>query len=231
MAPQFRSIEERNAGREAMFEAEAVRRGDIRAGEINAAAEETSLKEQEQLQIVANAREKGIEEGSRAGAVDAAEMFAQQGFIPGQMAQGMRFFNDQENAMEEEQRGLQMSADSQDGAFEAQVDDISTKLLEATMQGAPDDVVNQTLDELQVPDQVKQAAAQMFLQKRQDVGSQDGGMDQDSQNLLAQFKAKPTENTQRAFGIVAETDERMAKLHELLSPPQQQQEQGGPQNG
>lgn len=220
MAPQFRSIQERNAGQEAMFEAEAMRRGDIRANEINAENEQNLSDEQDQIAMVSQARAKGIEEGSRAGAVDAAEMFAAQGFIPGQMANSMRFANNQHEAMAEQQ-GLQMSAGSQDGAMQAQVDDISTKLLEASVQGAPDEIINQTLDGLQVPDQIKSAAAQMFLSKKGDIGSQQAEPDPSAQLV----KAKPTAITQQAQGILSETDQRMQQLHQLLNPPQQEQPQ------
>ena len=225
----YTNLEDMRAGRASKIQAEVAAGRDAAANQIvmdrdNAANERDMLTER-----LAAERERGVQLGSRAGKADATRFFAEQGFIPGQFAQAAQMDIDQADAMDEQEfaGGLGMQEESQNGAIEAQADDISTKLLEAAMQGAPDEVVNQTLDQLNAPDQVKQAAAQMFLQKRQDVGSQGGGMDQGPQDLLAQFKAKPTENTQRAFGIMAETDQRMAELHQKLNP----QPQGEPQNG
>ena len=225
----YTNLEDMRAGRASKIQAEVAAGRESEANRIVIDRDNAVQERDAMTQRLSAERERGIELGSRAGKADATRFFAEQGFIPGQFAQAAQMEMDQAGQQDDLEfaGGLGIQQDSQDGAVEAQADDISTKLLQASMQGAPDEVVNQTLDQLNAPTQVKQAAAQMFLQKRQDVGSQGGGMDQGPQDLLAQFKAKPTENTQRAFGIMAETDQRMAELHQKLNP----QPQGEPQNG
>ena len=226
MTPTYRRLAQAQAGEDAQIQAEASKMAEVRAEEILDQKNQKLGEEQDFIDQISFAKQRGIEQGSRAGKLDATREFAARGFIPGEFAARAEMENNMvQNAEQQEEAGLSLAEDSANGAAEAQADDISNKLLEASVQGAGDDHINATLDRLPVSPQIKAEAAKRFLQKRKDVAGQETGGVQAMNEMLPGSAVERMNSpvTKQAGAILAETDQRMQQLHQLLNPPQQQQ--------
>jgi len=221
--PTYRRLSQAQAGERAQLESEANSMAEIKANEILEGREAKLREEQDFIDQISEAKAIGIAEGSRAGKLDATRMFAQRGFIPGEFAAMAEAENNAINARKEAQNGLGMQAENANAAAETQAEDISTKLLEASMQGAGDEQINATLDQLPLPPQVKAEAAKRFLQKRKEISGQEAGGNRPMKQMLPGSAVERMNSpvTEQSKNIMAETDQRMQQLHQLLNPPQQ----------
>jgi len=221
--PTYRRLSQAQAGERAQLESEANSMAEIKANEILEGREAKLREEQDFIDQISEAKAIGIAEGSRAGKLDATRMFAQRGFIPGEFAAMAEAENNAINARKEAQNGLGMQAENANAAAETQAEDISTKLLEASMQGAGDEQINATLDQLPLPPQVKAEAAKRFLQKRKEISGQEAGGNRPMKQMLPGSAVERMNSpvTEQSKNIMAETDQRMQQLHQLLNPQQQ----------
>ncbi len=214
----YRSIEERDAGRKSMFEKAASDGAALKAQQMIDEDAESISREQDILERIAAAEEKGIATGSRAGATDATRSFVNQGFVPPQFAQMANKWN-QAGIAEDLARegGLGMQQEAIDGAAQAQIENISGKLLEASIQGAPEEQINQAISQLNVPNSIKQQAAKLFVQKRQDIGSTGQAPQQSTRLPGSAVDRMNSPITKQAQGIIGDTDRRVAELREKLN--------------
>ena len=229
----YRNLEERDAGREALMEMEAEKRAELKAESILKGREQKLFDDQERINEVEEAEARGIVTGSRAGQRDAAELFARQGFIPGQMFNDIQGRFNQHEAFAEEEAGLQnrgglgIPEEVANKAVFDEADKISSALVKAAVQGAPNDEINRTLTELNVPDAIKRESAKMFIEKSMDIQNEEqpGEVPQNNklQGTAVQRMASPI--TAHAQQIAGETDSLIQRLHEKISGNQQQQQQ------
>ncbi len=221
--PTYRRLAQAQAGEKAQIESEANSIAEIKANEILEGREAKLRDEQDFIDQISEAKRKGIEQGSSAGKLDVTRMLAQQGFIPGEFAIAAEMENNRINNLESSQAGLGMQAENANAAAETQAEDISIKLLEASMQGAGDEQINATLDQLPLSPQIKAEAAKRFLQKRKEISGQEAGGSRSIKQMLPgsaveRMNSPVTTHSQK---IMAETDQKMQQLHQLLNPPQQ----------
>ena len=223
--PTYRRLAQAQAGERAQIDSEANQMAEAKAEQILEQRDMKLRDEQDFIDQIAYAKQRGIEQGSRAGKLDATRMFAAQGFIPGEFAAQAEMENNMVLSAEQDQSGLGMQAENANAAAETQAEDISSKLLEAAMQGADDGHINATLDKLPLPPQVKAEAAKRFLQKRKEIAGQEAGGNRPMKQMLPGSAVERMNSpvTQQSQGILAETDQRMQQLHQLLNPPQEGQ--------
>ncbi len=221
----YSNLADLQAGREAAFNAEADKRADLRADDKLKMREENIIAEENRINELEAAEARGIQAGSRAGKMDATRYFAKQGFIPRQVfGQAEGVFNMAEAQAEGEAGGLAINPEVVNDSVIIQAEDISTKLLQAAEQGAPNDQINQTLDKLNIPDSVKREAAKMFIQKSADVN---GDRQSAPANPGLQGNAVERMNspiTRQAQAINQQTDSLIQRLHEKLAPPPPQEQ-------
>ena len=225
----YRNLAEREAGQRAIADSEAQQMAELRAESILEQKAQRLADDDEFIDQIANAKAEGIAQGSMAGKMDAKREMFNNGQIPGRvMAQEEMKYNamnaEQELMRQQQKRGLNMTEQSSNGAMEAQVEDISTRLFEAAAQGAPDSEINATLEQLPLPPAIKAEAAKRFIQKRQDISSQEPGGARPMRPTLPGDAVERMNSpiTAQAKNILSQTDERMIKLDQLLNPPQQQ---------
>ena len=216
--PTYRRLSQAQAGERAQLESEATQMAEMKAEQILEQRDMKLRDEQDFIDQIAHAKQRGIEQGSRAGKLDATRMFAAQGFIPGEFAAQAEMENNMVVSAEGEQAGLGMQAENANAAAETQAEDISTKLLEASMQGADDGHINATLDKLPLPPQVKAEAAKRFLQKRKEISGQEAGGKRPMKQMLPGSAVERMNSpvTAQSKNIMAETDQRMQQLHSYL---------------
>ena len=225
----YKNLSEREAGQRAMADAEAQSLAEAKAENILEQRGQKLNDENDFINQIAEAKARGIEQGSRAGKMDATREMFRQGFIPGEFAAAVEMEHNAINAEEEmasqsRRGGLAMTDEANSGALEAQADDISTKLFEAAAQGASDSEINATLDKLPLPPALKAEAAKRFIQKRSDISSQAPSGTKKMHPTLPGNAVERMKSpiTAQAQNILSETDQRMMKLDQLLNPQQQQ---------
>ena len=224
----YENLRHRKAGQEAEIELAASDRANAMAEEQLMAREQALIDADSRTNELEAAEARGIASGSRAGKMDAAKFFSDQGFIPRQVfgeAQSVFGRMEAEDDMRQD-RGLSISPEMSQEAMMGEADNISTKLLEASMQGAPNDQINSAIEQLNVSDAVKKQAAKMFIDKRSSIN--ENGPSNQGQVFEPGSAVRKVNSpiTRHAADIAGQTDSLIQRLHERLSGQQGQQ---GPQ--
>ena len=221
----YSNLEDLKAGRNARIESESSRVADRKAEDILHARTQELQSKEDRVNEIEAAEARGIQNGSRAGKMDAAKYFAERGFIPGDVFNGAaeRFAQEDALADEADAGGLSIPPEMAGQALQQQANDIAAKLTQASAEGAPDDQINATLDALQVPDQIKQAAAVMFMKNKKLSGRPEMPQERMLPGSAVERMNSPV--TRQAQQIGADTDMLIQKLHQTLQGPPQQGQQ------
>ena len=226
MAYTYRNLEDLELGRQASASRRGSAEADILAQKIIDDDANKISQRDLQFDAISQAKQEGIKIGSAAGASDAAKMFAAQGFIPPHAVNQFEHFNAQIQQEDDQSfgSGLGLQPEITEKALNEQATNISDKLIQATLQGAGDDDINSTIDQLDIPPQLKMQAAKMYIAKKQDIESQKNqNSTPEEASRSGLVKAVPRPSTIRAFNIVEDTERRSQELMSKLSQQQQQQ--------